>query len=431
MALEDIEKNKEEINKAAISVIKKGADNKIKSDDSKMEVEVTGNALENENKKVEDKSFDEGDSLSGSGNKETEGGFKKFVKGVGEAFRNIAEGAEKKLETVYDDREKRMMFLSGLNTIIDASSFTPITQAKSPFGIVAGGQKKGFLESEAISTKRKEIEAKRLQALRQPKRVADPEDKVIADLFKEYNQKYNEGKTTRTASERSYTELLKNKNYTPTGILENFFLPLNEIAVQLGYGDFINDVRKKYADNPEFVPSEEDIVKFKTIIDADSGARILGKAKELYPVSNVDLQLLLKSSGSLSTNPEALKVLLSAERALNLIEDETYPLAMKFAYPGGETTGIVNFQSEATNMAAENLAKKFNDEVKDETLIELFGTKERNDFRVINAKLYQDLKVDKTIPEMSAFDIFIKAKKEDEAEVEDLKKKYKNKNKNL
>jgi len=358
---------------------------------------------------------------------EKESGFKTFVKGVGEAFRNIADGAEKKLETVYDDREKRMMFLSGLNTIIDASSFTPITQAKSPFGTIAGGQKKGFLESEAIGTKRKEIEAKRLQALKQPKRVADPEDKVIAELYKDFNKKYNEGKASRTASERTYNELLKNKNYTPTGILENFFQPLNEIAVQLGYGDFINDVRKKYADNPEYVPSEEEIVRFKTIIDADSGNRILGKAKELYPVSNVDLQLLLKGAGSLSTNPEALKVLLSSERALNLIEDEAYPLAMKFAYPGGETTGIVNFQAEATNMAAENLAKKFNDEVKDETLIELFGTKERNDFRVINAKLYQDLQADKTIPQMSAFDIFIKAKKEKESEIDDIKKKYKKK----
>ena len=180
----------------------------------KVEVEVTGNALENENKKVEEKK---------------ESGFKTFVKGVGEAFSNIAEGAEKKLETVYDDREKRMMFLSGLNTLIDASSFTPITQAKSPLGTIAGGQKKGFLESEAIGTKRKEIEAKRLQALKQPKRVADPKDKVIAEMFTEYNKKYNEGKASKIASERTYNELLKNKNYTPTGILENFFQPLNTI----------------------------------------------------------------------------------------------------------------------------------------------------------------------------------------------------------
>ena len=63
------------------------------TDKDKMEVEVTGNALENENKKVD-----------GGGKKEKESGFKTFVKGVGEAFSNIAEGAEKKLETVYDDR---------------------------------------------------------------------------------------------------------------------------------------------------------------------------------------------------------------------------------------------------------------------------------------------------------------------------------------
>jgi len=99
-----------------------------------------------------------GDALSKEVEKEPEkkeSGFKTFVKGVGEAFQNIAEGAEKKLETVYDDREKRMMFLSGLNTLIDASSFTPITQARSPLGTIAGGQKKGFLESEAVSSKRK------------------------------------------------------------------------------------------------------------------------------------------------------------------------------------------------------------------------------------------------------------------------------------
>ena len=58
----------------------------------KVEVEVTGNALENENKKVEENKKDN--------NKEKESGFKTFVKGVGEAFTNIAEGAEKKLETV-------------------------------------------------------------------------------------------------------------------------------------------------------------------------------------------------------------------------------------------------------------------------------------------------------------------------------------------
>ena len=145
------------------------------TDKDKMEVEVTGNALENENKKVD----------GGGGKKES--GFKTFVKGVGEAFSNIAEGAEKKLETVYDDREKRALFLSGLNTIIDASSFTPITKARSPFGIIAGGQKKGFLESEAVETKRKKqdidlvaAQAKLLKAQKgEPPRFRDTKDEAI------------------------------------------------------------------------------------------------------------------------------------------------------------------------------------------------------------------------------------------------------------
>ena len=110
-----------------------------KPSDSKIEVQG-GNAISKEVEKEPEKK---------------DSGFKNFVESVGSAFQNIAEGAEKKLETVYDDREKRMMFLSGLNTLIDASSYTPITQAKSPIGTIAGGQKKGFLESEAISSKRK------------------------------------------------------------------------------------------------------------------------------------------------------------------------------------------------------------------------------------------------------------------------------------
>src|SRR5210317_442375 len=48
----------------------------------KMEVEVTGKALEEENKKVD-----------GGEKKEKESGFKTFVNSVGEAFTNIAEGA--------------------------------------------------------------------------------------------------------------------------------------------------------------------------------------------------------------------------------------------------------------------------------------------------------------------------------------------------
>ena len=142
-------------------------------DTEKVEVKVTGKAFDSElAKKLLDErtaeakgNVDQYEDIEAlEKGKKQESGFKTFVNSVGEAFTNIAEGAEKKLETVYDDREKRMMFLSGLNTIIDASSYTPITQAKSPIGTIAGGQKKGFLESEAISSKRKKSEVDLIKA---------------------------------------------------------------------------------------------------------------------------------------------------------------------------------------------------------------------------------------------------------------------------
>jgi len=373
-----------------------------------------GNALVNQvgNKK------DDGDD----GKKKS--GFSAFVSSVGDALTGVVSGVENKMEAIYEDPKKRRNFLQGLNTIIESSGYTPIAQAKSPVGKIATGQKKGFLEDLAIRQKERGLDIERLKALKNEKRVADPKDKVIADLFKDYNDSFNKNKGSKLATERTYNELLKLKDYTPTGILENVFAPLEEVAVSLGYGDFLTEMRKKFDKNPDAVPEADEIVKFKAILDSGASNRILGKAKELYPVSNVDLQLLLKGAGSLKTNPQALKVLLAAERSLALIEDEAYPIASKLAYPGGSETGSVGFQNEAAELAAKNIAVKFEKDVKDETLKELFGSTEKTPFRIIQAKLYQDLQADKSIPEVSAFDKFLGAQAEKENERNKIIEKY-------
>ena len=382
-------------------------------DDGKIEVQG-GNALKDQ---VGNKKDDGGDEKK-------KGGFSAFVSSVGDALTGVVSGVENRMEAIYDDPKKRRSFLQGLNTIIESSGYTPIAQAKSPLGKIAAGQKKGFVEDLAIRQKEKGLDIERLKALKNEKRIADPKDKVIADLFKDYNDNFNKNKGSKLATERTYNELLKLKDYTPTGILENVFAPLEEVAVSLGYGDFLTEMRKKFAENPDAVASAEEIVKFKSILDSGASNRILGKAKELYPVSNVDLQLLLKGAGSLKTNPQALKVLLAAERSLALIEDEAYPIASKLAYPGGSETGSVGFQNEAAELAAQNIAVKFEKDVKDETLKELFGSTEKTPFRIIQAKLYQDLQADKSIPEISAFDKFLGAQAEKENERDKIIEKY-------
>lgn len=359
-----------------------------------------------------------------NGKKTDKGGFSKFVSSVGDALTGVVSGVENKMEAIYDDPKKRRNFLQGLNTIIESSGYTPIAQAKSPVGKIAAGQKKGFVEDLAIRQKEKGLDIERLKALKVEKRVADPTDKVIADMFLDYKKNYNDNKTSKIATELTYNQLLKLKDYTPTGILENFIKPFEEIADSLGKSEIITKIRQGLENNLDYVPDQKTIIEFKSIIDSGASNRILGKAQKVYPVSNADIGLLLKGAGSLSTNPGALKVLLSAERALGLIEDEAFPIAKKLAYPGGGVTGDTGFDITASEIAAKNLSVKFEKDVKDETLKELFGSTEKTPFRIIQAKLYQDLQADKSIPEISAFDKFIGAQAEKENEIDDIKKKY-------
>ena len=391
---------------------------------------------EKENEKVE---VEGGKALTNTikdngGGKKDDGdkgkGFSRFVSSVGDALVGVVDSAENKMEEIYNDPKSRRTFLQGLNTIIESSGYTPITQAKSPVGKIAVGQKKGFIEDLAIRQKERAMDIETLKAMKKEKRVADPKDKVIAELFKEYNKKYNQDKAANISTERTYNELLKLKDYTPTGLLENFVFPIEEIAQSLGKGDIITKIRTGFSENPDYVPDQETILEFKSIVDSGSSNRILGKAKELYPVSNVDLQLLLKGAGSLSTNPNALKVLLSAEQALGLINEDAYTYASKLAYPGEGITGSVSFQAEGADAAAKALSVKFEKEVKDETLKKLYGDTEKTPFRIIQAKLFQDLQADKSIPEISAFDKFIGAEAEKTNITNDMIKKYQKKKKN-
>ena len=358
------------------------------------------------------------------GKKTDKGGFSQFVTSVGDALTGVVSGVENRMEAIYEDPKKRRNFLQGLNTIIKSSGYTPISQAKSSVGMIAEGQKQGFVEDLAIRQKEKGLDIERLKALKNEKRVADPKDKVIADMFLDYKKNYNDNKTSKISTERTYNQLLKLKDYTPTGIVENFIKPFEEIAESLGKSDLLNKIRKNLAENPDYVPDQQTIIEFKSLIDSGASNRILGKAQKLYPVSNTDLNLLLKGAGDLKTNPGALKVLLSAERALGLIEDEAFPIAKNLAYPGGGITGDTGFDITASEIAAKNLSVKLEKEVKDETLKELFGSTEKTPFRIIQAKLYQDLQADKSIPEISAFDKFLGAQAEKENEIDDIKKKY-------
>jgi len=356
----------------------------------KMEVEVTGNALKEENKKVDS-------------DEKKESGFKSFVRGVGEAFTNIAEGAEKKLETVYDDREKRAMFLSGLNTIIDASSYTPITQAKSPFGTISGGIKKGFLESEAVSTKRKKQDIDMIKAQAglqkalkgEPPRIRGTVDEAILKLYPDFQKRYRDKKQQYGALDQRYIELYKlaQKGFeAPTGLVSEFLTPFEKVFSELGLSEKYEDLKKNVSGLETGQDlSASDKVAFKDLFSAATKAAIVSQVKDLYPASDKDIQVLLSTIGDVGTNPQALRKLVAAQKAMMEINEKIPEFAKTEAF----TNKDIEFESVANEKAAQALANELKDKVSSESLVELFGTaEEANPFRIINAYYYQQLAPD-------------------------------------
>src|SRR5210317_1412295 len=83
-----------------------------------------------------------------------------LIKSAGKALSNIADKLETNIEAVMADPGKRALFYAGLTTVDEASRIKPITQAKSPLGIIAGGLKEGTQRVKAEELAKANVEAK-------------------------------------------------------------------------------------------------------------------------------------------------------------------------------------------------------------------------------------------------------------------------------
>ena len=404
-------------------------------DTEKVEVKVTGKAFDSElakkllnertaEAKGDVDQYEDIEALEKGEKKDS--GFKTFVNSVGEAFTNIAEGAEKKLETVYDDREKRMMFLSGLNTLIDASSYTPITQAKSAVGTIAGGQKKGFLESEAIGSKRKKSEIDLIKAQAglikatkgEPPRFRGTKDEAILKNYTPYIDKYRSDRNKFDALDTRYLEafkLISEGKDIPTGTLESFLFPIEKVLAGTEIGDKLNKYFSDGKLNRKLI--DEDNVTFKEILNSASKQAIVSQVKDLYPASDKDIQVLLQGLGDSATTPEALIKLISAQKAAS----EAYRIEGEIAKSLAFDQGDINFAINARDKSMEKIAEQYNDQVSDEILTELYGSADRSSpFRVASAYFYSTLKPQITPQSKTNFEIFKETTEQDQQDIDKM-----------
>ena len=318
-----------------------------------------------------------------------------FKEATGSAFENIAESASDRLNDVYKDPDKRRNFLIGLEIIKESSGIQPISQAKSPLGKIAAGAEAGIRKSQAFDIKQTEAEAKKIKALLGPRKEYRPaNEEAILDLYTKGDNSYvkrrNSARSKFDALRTRYNEIFRltsTGKEIPTGKLESLLLPIRQLVTGTELGNKLDNYFKDGKLNLSELSNAEK-VEFQEILNASAKQAIVSEVKDLYPASDKDIQVLLDKVGDVSTSPEALIKLISVQKAAQ----EAYELEGDIAKSLAFDKADVNFEEKAKKIALENVAKKYDKQVTDETLMELYGSTDRNPFRISQAYYYQQLK---------------------------------------
>ena len=397
-----VEDNRNE--RLAVKAVELAKENEqLKADNAKYKIDLKGKALP----KIDEKPLVNIDTSSLSS----------FATSVGDSFMNLAKVVPNKIEEIASDPVKKKNFMRGLEIINASSGIKPIGQAKSPFGAVAEGllkAEKGFIATDLEKAKN---ENERLKALKSGRNVLSPQEAAILKKYDKYTDTADANRKNYAATFDIYNLLKKaaiEKKQLPTGALNKIFQGTEQIISEIPGGEAL--LKKLYdneGDQSSMTPQER--ITFKNILGAATKQKIVAQVKELYPVSNKDIEILLQTVGDVGTNPEALRRLVAVQMASRDIAlNQTDYANAEFQ------KNNFNFKEDSFYASEKELADKFRKGVNPEILIEMFGTTEDiTDSGIIAAHYYQTLQ-----PQFEGgknpFEIYSETKKAKEENIIDI-----------
>ena len=324
--------------------------------------------------------------------KKPKSAFANFTENVGSAFENIATALPKKMEEVWADKDRKRMFLRGLEIINSSSGIKPLGQAKSPLGMISEGLLKaeGKFTAEDIAWYKAQNPERKFMGGKELSHTTK------YDAYsKAYEAELDKQISVDTRFNAIYKLAIQGKD-PPTGIISSALKPLEKIISELGMDDKYNNLLtmlgKERKDNALTIDEKN---LFKEIFQAATFEQVVGEAKKLYPVSNKDLEILKATKGDISTNPDALRVMVSADKAISEIAKLAHSKSFDMAFPKDGSLNTT-FRQDSQEAAALELSEKFKSEMKPEelskALVELYGVKEaESPFQLINAYYYNKL----------------------------------------
>ena len=395
-----VEDNRNE--RLAVKAVDLAKENEIlKADNAKYKIDLEGKALPPPEKLIDIDTS----SLSS------------FTTSVGESFMNLAKEVPNKIEEISNDPKKKKNFMRGLEIIEASSGIKPIGQATSTVGAISKGllkAEKGFIAKDLAEAKNRND---RLKALKSGRNVLDPQEAAILKKYDKYTDKEEADRKNYAATFDIYGLLKKaalEGKQLPTGKLNQIFQGAEQIVSEIPGGEAL--LKKLYdneGDQSSMTPQER--ITFKNMLGAATKQKIVAQVKELYPVSNKDIEILLQTVGDVGTNPEALRRLVAVQMASRDIAlNQTDYANAEFQ------KNNFNFKEDSFYASEKELADKFRKGVNPEILMEMYGTTENvTDSGIIAAHYYQSIQ-----PQFEGgknpFEIYSETKKAKEENIIDI-----------
>ena len=307
------------------------------------------------------------------------------------AFSNIS----KKMDKVLSNPKDLTKLLMSLNVITESSRMTPLSsgRVKSPIGMVTSGVTKGIIQGKQIETAETAATAKWWKSQQKPAKFvrSTAEEGDLAWLKTEYMPSVSNNAKKRNQVNLRYNMIFGVKEDLPTGAIESIIAPLRKIAVELWGEDsdamaFFNESLGSYMEGNLTSLSDEQIVKFQDSFKAITMEQVIQDAKNLYPVSEADVQRLLDAAGDVGTYSAALKNLVSIQKATsqsNLYFEEGinqyYQLndnntrgPVRFVGANGEIIKSTDFRDFARKYADYRMGLDVKEVLKDENISRVY-----------------------------------------------------------
>jgi hypothetical protein len=342
-------------------------------------------------------------------NKGLTGTLSDFGSYVGKSLKNFATEFPNRIEETYNDPKRRFALMLSLKTIDEASRYKPLTEARSPLGQIAKNVTDVISEDVAQRQKTRKLDIEEVKAMASMKKAlqgpnrmyASPAEKAMEKDIENFQKSEDIRYSSKNALEGRF-DLMKaaaTKGQTlPTGLVQDALLPVKEVLLFLKPEDQnkYNQLLSDYTGKDINAMNMTDQVTFQQQLNSLTTQAAIGYAKNLYPVSEKDLDQLFKGFGSGKLTGEALTRLIASQKATDEFADinaKTYFDLLK------KDPGNLQAKLDSRKMSEAQLKEQNEKLVNPEILKKLYGIddpKQATNFQLSTAKYYKE--ISPTIP---------------------------------